>query len=199
MTAKRYTVGNTVYGINFSFDGIENISFRLPFMYDDRPIKAISIIPMEVMEHHMVPDSYSGPTGKKEYDGFILKGIDEVIWHNQYPSAHYGQLSDEGNRRFRRKLDDDLDTLIANEEVVECHLLTDVIRNIREGIKELSKPEHKDTNSERVKQLTQLDQEITKKFNDEFKKDFDRVAIWEKHPDIVHYVVIDLADESVKE
>lgn len=201
-TKTRYTVGETIYGINFAFDNFENIMFRLPYLYDMREVTAINIIPLVVKEHHKVPNEWADVSAPPDCDGFVLSDDKELVWHNQYPKASYGQISDESNRRFSRCLEGYvIDDLIKAGEVLQVHLLTDVIGNIRRAIKHFETPEikadlEKETEFNEFKQrydlLVKLNDDITKKFNEDFKKDFKEVAIWEAHPDITHFVVVDL-------
>lgn len=47
------------------------------------------------IEHHKVPNYWDDSTPPKlDCDGFIFKGADGKVWHNQYPRASYGQLDD---------------------------------------------------------------------------------------------------------
>lgn len=53
---------------------------------------------LECIEHHKVPIAYSDGEG----DGFIFKDDQGNIFNNQYPTASYGQISDDNDRIFTR-------------------------------------------------------------------------------------------------
>ncbi len=56
---------------------------------------------LEVVEHHKVYWDYDEDKSKApEYDGYVLKDAAGNVYHNQYPRASYGQVSDRGNRVF---------------------------------------------------------------------------------------------------
>jgi hypothetical protein len=56
---------------------------------------------LTVTEHHKVSGEWSD---EKQYDGFILKDTQDRVWHNQYPRASYGQLSDSNDGLFTTPL-----------------------------------------------------------------------------------------------
>lgn len=114
--------------------------FSMPMMFNDVEPDDINFIKLTVTEHHKVPNVYD-PEKKPECDGYLLKDEAGRVFANQYPLASYGQISDEGNRRFGVHITEKgiLDKLQAeNPKVIfEGHLLSDVLERIQRGIKEL--------------------------------------------------------------
>ncbi|QIG72632.1 hypothetical protein EVB97_074 [Rhizobium phage RHph_Y65] len=105
----RYEVGQKYPFIDVKFharDGVMN-----PFMNLFHPqyheLDSIEVKMLEVTEHHKVPIEYSDATT----DGFILKEVKgseiDRIWYNQYPTAHYGQISTDNDWMVNRHLTDD--------------------------------------------------------------------------------------------
>lgn len=103
MTTKaRLSVGQIVHAIHFASTQDQfNEIFSMPYKYAMRGITKVSILEMTVIEHHKVRCSYDDEVAEPKYDGFVLKDQEGRIWHNQYPRAEYGQLSDEGNNIYR--------------------------------------------------------------------------------------------------
>lgn len=114
--------------------------FSMPMMFNDVEPDDINFIKLTVMEHHKVPNVYD-PEKKPECDGYLLKDETGRIFANQYPLASYGQISDEGNRRFVVHITEKgmLDKLRAENQkaIFEGHLLSNVLERIQRGIKEL--------------------------------------------------------------
>ena len=199
----RYVVGEKLYVINFSFEGKKKLGFSLPFLYDLTPISKITIIELTVKEHHRVLGDWDDEDAAPSNDGFILEDQDGNIWYNQYPRASYGQLSDEGNRRFTRHLTAEakLDELIENGVIFECHLINDAFNSICRGIKELKKLSEGDDNySQKIQLLTKCKADIAEIFKKDFGKTFKEVVIWEDTPEITKFEVQDVSEETtVKE
>lgn len=200
----RFSVGEKLYAIHFAYEGKKDFGFGMPYLYDDAPISKINIIELTVTEHHKVRGDFDSDQKKPKYDGFILTDKEGNIWHNQYPRASYGQVSDESDRRFVRHLEDksQYDTWLKEEIVFECHLLGDVVGKIDRGIKHFSKIEPRDTpdiiakNVKNAEVLQKCIGEIRTKLKCEFQKELKEVPIWEKHPDITHFVLYDIPKEA---
>lgn len=114
--------------------------FSMPMMFNNVEPDDINFIKLTVTEHHKVPNVYD-PEKKPECDGYLLKDETGRVFANQYPLASYGQISDEGNRRFGVHITEKgmLDKLQAENQkaIFEGHLLSDVLERIQRGIKEL--------------------------------------------------------------
>lgn len=199
----RYVVGQKLYVIHFAYEGREDFGFTLPFMFDQTPISKINIIELTVTEHHKVKNEYSRDEDEATCDGFILTDKEGNIWHNQYPRASYGQVSDEGDRRFTRHLENESQYQKWLDEgvVFECRLLSDVFGKISRGIKHFAEidPKASPTEIERYKithdALEKCLDEITTVMKNDFQKELKEVPIWEKYPNITHFVLQDIPKE----
>lgn len=131
----RFDLNEKLLTVWFEFEK-NNHGFAMPYLYNEDPIQKIHLAWLTVEEHHKVKEYYRDTA---ECDGFILKDEQGRTWTNQYPVAHYGQLSDDQDRRFHLKLDDDESYDFTS--LHETHLLSDVIGTMARGIKDLSKME----------------------------------------------------------
>ena len=68
-----------------------------PLLDDVEP--EIEIKALTVLSEHKVPWEF-GDGDETPYDGFILEDAKGNTWHNQYPVAAYGQLSDTADAMF---------------------------------------------------------------------------------------------------
>lgn len=68
-------------------------------------IQAVRFTRLTVSEHHKVPGEWSDDI---QYDGFICLDDKQRVWHNQYPRACYGQMSDSADGEFSPVLISDL-------------------------------------------------------------------------------------------
>lgn len=94
LTLTRATTGELVTPFNFITP--------VPQLFK---IQSMRFFDLTVTEHHKVPGEWSD---EKEYDGFIATDKNGNIWHNQYPRASYGQLSDSADGNFSPALINDL-------------------------------------------------------------------------------------------
>lgn len=101
----RYNVNQSVRFIRFIVTGTHPMDIELqspvasisPWLNNGAKNK-VEIKTLTCAEHHKVADEFM-PDGEKKYDGFIFKEQgNNLVWHNQFPTASYGQTSDEGNR-----------------------------------------------------------------------------------------------------
>ena len=99
----RFEIGQQIPFINVKYHKKPNIEKSFNFLFDPRihDLDSINVKLLTVKEHHKVPSTY-GPENEKIYDGFIfteqINEHEEQLWNNQYPTATYGQLSDENDR-----------------------------------------------------------------------------------------------------
>lgn len=97
----RYTVGKKEYFIRVVFERPEPLFFPLYLPGYDK-LKEIQIIPLMCVEHHKVHGDYDDRTQPPQHDGYVFKDLNtEQIYHNQYPTASYGQLDDSQNYMVR--------------------------------------------------------------------------------------------------
>jgi hypothetical protein len=102
----RYQIGETLHAV--SLELLWDKPIRLPMGYSWLLEDAISVEniklhfeALEVFQHHKVADS-NHADGERNCDGYVLKsGVH--IFFNQFPTASYGQLSDGGDRIFRKQ------------------------------------------------------------------------------------------------
>lgn len=176
----RYRVEQNLFAVHFGYNLHIPRTYGFythPLMWDNIEPDDINIIKLTVTEHHKVPDNYD-TEGKLDYDGYLLKSEDGQTFTNQYPRASYGQLSDDGNRRFtiHIKDTDSLDKVRNGnpKAIFELHLLSEVLEKIKRGIKELGEiPKTAERyNSCQEKRAALI------KFYDRIVKEFG-----EKHPD----------------
>lgn len=133
----RYEINQKLFAVNFSYPGNFNHGlYSQPLLNNDIIPSEINFIELQVTEHHKVPNSW-GDINDKDCDGYLLKDADGNPFVNQYPTASYGQLSDTGDRRFRKHIE----TIEQLEKgsPYEYHLLSDVLSDIYKGIDDLSK------------------------------------------------------------
>lgn len=111
----RYSVGQQVVGVSAisAFPGRDGgaaykrslISIPPFWQLQENGIKVTDFIfkVFTVTEHHRVPNEYDDKN-ELTCDGYVLRATDgketDRNWHNQYPRASYGQLSDTGNGIF---------------------------------------------------------------------------------------------------
>lgn len=96
----RYSVGQEIIIVNFTYGSTPDNRFsNRPFLFGAAVYPIVSFETLTVTEHHKVPWDQD-PKGELKYDGFVLKDSKGRIWHNQYPKASYGQISDQGDRTF---------------------------------------------------------------------------------------------------
>jgi len=129
----RFQIGQQILFINVKYHKKNNVSVSFGSLFDPRihELEDIEVKILTVKEHHKVPSCYE-PNGEKKYDGFIftekVKDYKEQLWHNQYPTAVYGQLSDINDRTVRRYLD------LTEQEIKDWYTALDFISVIKRAI-----------------------------------------------------------------
>lgn len=99
----RFEIGQQVPFIKVKFHDKPEAIPTFQRLFDPRvhELDSIEVKMLTVKEHHKVPSCYD-IYGEKKYDGFIFteQTTDgkEQVWNNQYPTATYGQISDECDR-----------------------------------------------------------------------------------------------------
>lgn len=102
----RYNVGQKVWTIGLDLVSKKTGETTYPFSFraphpEQYSIAQIFFNELTVTEHHKVPGEWDN---EKKYDGFILIDGQNRVWHNQYPRAIYGQLSDSSDDLFTTPL-----------------------------------------------------------------------------------------------
>lgn len=142
----RLNVAQEVYVINVTIQDQSpdfDPFYSQPLLHDFKQIKDVRLNKLTVCEHHKVRSEYDIAEAEAIYDGYILKDDAGVVFHNQYPVASYGQMSDTANRRYNvaHGEDESLEALLkrTGSDVYEYHLLTDLLKDMSKGIIVLSK------------------------------------------------------------
>jgi hypothetical protein len=174
----RFELNQNLFAVQFMFardlKGDRISMFSQPLMYNNEMPHKINFVKLTVTEHHKVRDSYESNDKPATHDGFLLKDDQGSVYANQYPTASFGQMSDEANRRFHlHETDENSDEMIARLKATpnsfyECHLLSDVLEKIMKGIRDLS--EIAESNPNRVDLLTKI--ELLKKLQEQIKEEF---------------------------
>lgn len=111
----RYEINQKVWTIGLNLvskrtgEAVYPLGFTAPHP-EEYSIAQIFFNELTVTEHHKVPGEWDN---EKKYDGFVLKDSQDRVWHNQYPLAIYGQLSDSHDCLFETTLFEKL--LIENQ------------------------------------------------------------------------------------
>lgn len=91
----RYDLGKKYIFISQNYKKGESYSFvYTPWNGDCDLVN--EVIVAECIEVHSVPIEYSESMGT----GYVFKDQHNRIWHCQYPVAHYGQISDDMDRKL---------------------------------------------------------------------------------------------------
>lgn len=172
----RYQVGEELFTVNFQFEGRDNTwnsRFHVPFLslpFDaEEKVSGIRFLKLTVKEHHKVPDHW-GDADKLVGDGFILTSENGSIFHNQYPRAFYGQISNEADRRFTRAIPEEMDIetyrdILAKDSnfIMSSYLLVSFMTEVYNAIDEMEK-----FHLECASKFCQLRDMITKQFEQDF-------------------------------
>lgn len=132
----RYSVGEKVVIMFYVIEDRRPFSNSLFIPWKDR-LKEIWLKTLTVTEHHKVAWDQD-PSGKKEYDGFILVDDQGHAWSNQYPCASYGQITTQTDYYFDKwyPADTDVSTL-SDTDVATYEDVTVTIDRIKRGVEEL--------------------------------------------------------------
>lgn len=141
----RFEIGQQIPFINVRYHKKPNVEKAFSFLFDPRihDLDSVEVKILTVKEHHKVPSTY-GPKDEKNYDGFIfteqINENEEQLWKNQYPTATYGQLSDENDRTVFRHTTHSKEEIerMSYEELKywteRWHTALDFIANIKRAI-----------------------------------------------------------------
>ena len=179
----RYNVGEELLVIHFmSVNTGQPELFRSPLRREMETIEKITIKKLTVKEHHRVLNQWANENEVPDCDGFILSDEEGKIWHNQYPRASYGQLSDAGDRMFWSK-----DGFQEHKKGItgiplEMRLVTDYAMSLHEGIESFP-------NDELTPARKELFNCIEKKLKDEFNLMLVEESAFEDVPEIKCFVL----------
>ena len=136
----RYTVGEELFVIHFTISNTRSgVLFQSPLRFQYDNVSNVTIKKLVVTEHHRVLTEWDKDDAEPSCDGFVLKDEENAIWHNQYPKASYGQVSDAADRMFwkagyRYVASENLNDIIVPADM---RLLTDYMYSLRGGIAKL--------------------------------------------------------------
>ncbi len=138
----RYSPGQELYGIAFSYRSKKMSSIGAPMLWDEEYPSAIHFIKLKVTEHHRVPNEFDEkqePT--LDCDGYKLVDEKGRVFLNQFPRASYGQITDNGDRQFREDWKGDFNERFKTdkEDPSEFTLLTEMFATIAKGIRDLER------------------------------------------------------------
>lgn len=173
----RYNIGQSLFAVQFVFashNECGQLLYTTPLMHTNEQPVHINFVQLEVTEHHKVRNEWEDESVTPTYDGYKLKQDQGLVFHNQYPTASYGQTTDTGNRRFdlagtAKKFE----SFKGNKEkFVEAHLLTEVLSDIAKGIRDLGEVKLTDDSAgwarEKVEALKELQTRIHKEFKEKY-------------------------------
>lgn len=143
MSEQRFEVGqkHPFIFVRFQFsNGRSNNNGLIPRTYLpwEHKLLRIDIFELESMEEHQSPVEYSedGATAP----GYVLRDQNGKVWHNQYPQAHFGQISDKANwiahRHFESR--DEIRTAVdEGGHILSGVCLKNYVTDVAFGIHEL--------------------------------------------------------------
>lgn len=184
----RYQVGQIIYVVAFTFAGQSYSQTHPRIPHRAEGPEKMHFKKLTVTEHHRVPD-YWLPLGEKTCDGYVLTDENGKVFHNQYPMAVYGQVSDFADRWFTAHAADreEAKRLIAadKDEPVAYILVEDINDMLSESF----------PGSRVASPLLKNLVEIPERFHREFEAfapgfKLERKPIWSEHPDILATQVV---------
>lgn len=168
----RFNVGEVEYFIDICYEIGDNrfvgASLYLPWV--DK-LKFYDVVELTCTEHHKVAWDQD-PAQEAKYDGFVFTDKNELKYHNQYPTASYGQLDDSCDWTVRPDI-------AADQQRTDDHrlfgpryqYLTSYISDLMHGIARLQE----ENQHEKVDSLKawkdKIEQQMISQFNMKFKSE----------------------------
>ena len=141
----RYQVGQKILVSFFEISG-RNMQKLVGNMFSpwDERLKYMHLVELTVEQHVKVPYEHA-PEAEPKCDGFILRDKRGRVWHNQYPTASYGQLSTDADYYFNLAGEDGYpghtDALAYFEDVtVMIDRVSRGIRDMKDLLEDLKRP-----------------------------------------------------------
>lgn len=106
--AGRYSIGQEIYVMSWLYTSgkHKSSSWSAPHMYGNpESPDGVKFVKLTVTEHHKVRSEYDEENSIPRCDGYIAHGIVDGVttsYCNQFPRASYGQVTDTGDRIFKR-------------------------------------------------------------------------------------------------
>lgn len=160
----RYNVGSVYPFIKVEFQASEPRFGNLYLPWCDT-LKEIKVQLLECTAHHKVRSSHEEESAEPTCDGFVFRNLEtQENWHNQYPTASYGQISCEADSRAHRSYeyfkkdasDKELDSFDNFEDAASF------MSNICRGIMQLTVQHRLDEVQALERFLKQIQEEILK-------------------------------------
>lgn len=98
----RYEIGQKIWTVFFhNLDAFFYPSYSQFMPWESATFPEIEFRELTVTEHHKVLNEWANNTDVPDCDGYVLQDDTGRIWHNQFPRASYGQMSDNCDGLFR--------------------------------------------------------------------------------------------------
>lgn len=164
MSNLRFQVGSTYYFFrNKLKDNLDRVSDWCIHMLPDHDIAEFQIVPMYCESHHKVNSDYDAKDTPPEYDGFIFRSPCGREYHNQYPYASYGQVSDRADRLIHRLSAEETPGKVQLEEFI---LVSAVLDDVKRSIDNMSDT---DLRSTYIALRNNIKTELIKEYNVEVR------------------------------
>lgn len=142
MSNQRFEVGqkHPFIFVRFQFgNGRNNNNGLIPSTYMpwEHKLLRIDIFELESIQEHQSPVEYSDTDTAP---GYVLRDQRGKVWHNQYPQAHFGQISDNANWIAHRHFESREEIQAAVEEgghILSGMCLKNYLTDVAFGIHEL--------------------------------------------------------------
>lgn len=131
-SSTRFNVGEVEYFINVDYK-MNELRFGNMYIPWLDTLNGFHVLKLTCAEHHMVPWDQD-PKEEKKYDGYVFKDDEGTSWHNQYPRASYGQITDAADWIVRR-------TVVSSDKLrfEKYTHFTNYIQDMIEGVSHLKK------------------------------------------------------------
>lgn len=184
--AMRYQVGSKVPFLVIQYEastGRKYLNgFGSTFMPWEGTLLNIHVEMLECIEHHKVPNAYDeSDTPTLDCDGFIFKAEAGFIWHNQYPRASYGQVSDTADRIVSRAFPEGTDhkTIDVENTIIYMESAFHRLAEMHRGIYHFQ-TEATDENREKCEQYATLLTELANQTQQAIEKVSGRKVVLDK-------------------
>jgi hypothetical protein len=188
----RYNVGDKLLTIQFKSERNENEGLCFgpwvsePHIFNVTENVQFEIVELTVTEHHKVSWEYD-TENKLDCDGFKLIDAKNIVWHNQFPKASYGQMTDSQDRIFNRRdeLEEEKHNLLFSQYPICTRLVTDFLKFLKQGFN----CDNTSIRTVRVNLFLQIEQKLLNDFNLVLKEE----PVFPDEPkckDITHFVLV---------
>jgi len=189
MSNTRFSVGEKYLFIRVFYENGENRPWTPAYCpwVDKDP--EIFVTELECVEHHEVPNAHD-PQEEKTCDGFIFKDANGNVWYNQYPTAHYGQISTDNdylvrphNHEGHPKLQDFLNDSLEQATVFLDRINRGITKFLSESVNPENTEEDKAANKVAYDSMVAYEKTLTKLLEETWKVKVTREPIETKRND----------------